>query len=67
MSSTERPRIDYRPGKAAQEALELAQAKFPNLRLQALLDKLVITGTSALLWVHWTPPALHGNDRDRWK
>lgn len=64
MAKSERTRIDYMPGSAALEALELAAAMFPNARPQALLDRLMITGLCAL---HWKAPALYGADRDRWK
>ena len=64
MAKNERTRIDYMPGSAALEALELAAAMFPNARPQALLDQLVITGLCAL---HWKAPSLYGSDRDRWK
>lgn len=66
MSSTDRPRIDYRPGKAAQEAIERARTRYPETRLQDLIDRLLITGLSALEWPHWTPPPLLGRKRDRW-
>lgn len=61
-----RDRIDWMPGAAAKEALAEAERRFPGLRRQALIDKLVITAVSALTHTHWTPPALHGRDRDRW-
>lgn len=64
MTKKDRTRIDYMPGSAALEALELAAAMFPNARPQALLDRLVITGLCAL---HWQAPALWGVDRDRWQ
>ena len=64
MPKQERTRIDYMPGPAALDALELAVDMFPNLRPQALIDKLVITGLCAL---HWKPPSLYGSDRDRWE
>lgn len=64
MSKNDRTRIDYMPGQAANDALGLASAMFPNLRSQALIDKLVITGLCAL---HWKGPELWGTDRDRWK
>lgn len=64
MAKNERTRIDYMPGSAALEALELAAAMFPSARPQALLDRLVITGLCAL---HWKAPALYGADRDRWQ
>jgi hypothetical protein len=37
---------------------------FPNLRPQALIDKLVIT---RLVAMSWEPTKLYGTDRDRWK
>jgi len=64
MTKKDRARIDYMPGSAAVDALGIAAAMFPDMRSQALLDKLVITGLCAL---HWEPPKLWGNDRDRWK
>lgn len=64
MPKKDRARIDYMPGNAALKALALADAMFPDMRPQALLDKLVITGLCAL---HWKAPALYGLDRDRWK
>ena len=54
-------RLDLR---TAFDALGLAAEMFPDMRPQALLDKLVITGLCAL---HWKAPALCGADRDRWK
>ena len=67
MPKKDRTRIDYMPGSAAFEALGVAGAMFPNLRTQALIDKLVITAVSALAHQHWRPPALWGRDRDDWK
>ena len=67
MSKSERTRIDYMPGAAALEALDVAAAMFPDTRQQALLDKLVITAVSALAHKHWHAPHLGGRDRDRWK
>ena len=63
MPKNDRTRIDYMPGSAAFEALGLAAEMFPNMRAQALIDKLVITGLCAL---HWKAPALYGGDRDSW-
>ena len=66
-----RTRIDYMPGNAALDALALAGEMFPDMRPQALLDRLVITAVSALAHdrVHkrWEPPRLWGRDRDTWK
>ena len=64
MTKKDRARVDYMPGTAALEALGIAGAMFPDMRPQALLDKLVITGLCAL---HWKAPALYGTDRDRWQ
>ena len=64
MPKKDRTRIDYMPGQAAFDALALAGEMFPNMRPQALIDKLVITGLCAL---HWKPPMLYGADRDRWQ
>ena len=64
MPKNARARIDYMPGQAALDALGLASEMFPNLRTQALIDRLVITGLMAL---HWKPPSFYGTDRDRWK
>jgi len=64
MPKKDRARIDYMPGQAAFDALGLASEMFPNMRPQALIDKLVITGLCAL---HWKPPALYGYNRDAWQ
>ena len=66
MPKKDRTRIDYMPGGAAFEALELASYMFPNLRTQALIDKLVITAVSSLAHQHWRAPELCGRDRDAW-
>jgi hypothetical protein len=67
MAKKDRTRIDYMPGKAAFDALTLASEMFPNMRPQALIDKLVITGLVALHWKLPELPKLWGTDRDRWK
>ena len=41
MPKTDRTRIDYMPGPAALEALNVAAEMFPDNRPQVLLDKLV--------------------------
>lgn len=64
MPKKDRARIDYMPGQAACDALDIAADLFPNMRPQALIDKLVITGLCAL---RWKPPSLYGSDRDHWK
>ena len=66
MPKSERTRIDYMPGQAALEALDLAAAMFPD-RPQALIDRLVICGVSALAHKHWHAPYLYGKDRDAWR
>lgn len=66
MPKTDRVRVDYMPCPAAVAALEAAQAIYPDSSTQALIDRLVITGLSALVQGHWQPPRLWGN-RDRWK
>jgi len=64
MTKTNRTRIDYMPGPAALQALEAAQALHPRDNIQALIDRLVITGLAAM---SWKPPSLYGRRRDRWK
>ena len=46
MAKKDRARIDYMPGSAAFEALGIAGAMFPDMRPQALIDKLVILKAS---------------------
>jgi hypothetical protein len=67
MSKANRVRIDYSPGAAALEALQAAQELHPKDSTQALLDRLVITGLSALVHGHWEAPKLHGSNRDCWQ
>ena len=71
MPKTERTRIDYMPGDAALDALNLAADMFPKLRTQALIDRLVIVAVSAMHHAEhhtpWQPPCVWGTDRDRWK
>ena len=64
MPKKDRARIDYMPGQAACDALDIAADLFPDMRPQALIDKLVITGLCAL---RWKAPFLYGSDRDHWK
>lgn len=66
MPKTDRVRVDYMPGPAALEALQLAQELFPDAATQALIDRMVITGLSALVHREWRAPHLYGH-RDRWK
>lgn len=66
----DRTRIDYMPGDAALHALALGAGMFPNLRTQAVIDRLVIVAVSAMHHADqhkpWKPPSMWGNDRDRW-
>lgn len=64
MAKKDRARIDYMPGQAACDELDLAADLFPEMRIQALIDKLVITGLCAL---RWKAPSLYGSNRDHWK
>lgn len=66
MPRTDRSRVDYMPGAAAATALGLAAEMYPQLRTQELIDKLVITGLSALRHKSWQPLYLSGRDRDKW-
>jgi len=54
------------PCPAAVQALQAAQVRYPDSNLQALIDRLVITGLSALVHGKWQPPSLWGR-RNRWK
>ena len=67
MSKANRVRVDYVPGPAALEALQAAQELHPKDNTQALLDRLVITGLSALVHGRWEPPRLFGRDREQWR
>ena len=67
MTKTNRARVDYMPCAAALEVLQAARDLYPNGSLQALIDRLVIVGYSALVQARWEPPRLSGPDRDGWK
>jgi len=67
MSKAHRIRIDYMPCPAALEALQAAQRLHPDHITQRLIDRLVITGLSALVHGRWEPPRLHGQNREQWK
>lgn len=58
-------RIDWIPGPAARQAIDVAGAMLTGHNRQDVIDRLVILG----LWVlkHNAPPQLHGNDRHRWR
>ena len=66
MPKSDRTRVDYMPCDAAVEALQAAQELYPDANTQALIDRLVITGLSALVHGRWEPPSLWGH-RDRWE
>lgn len=66
MPKSDRARIDYMPCQAAVEAPQAAQELYPTANTQALIDRLEITGSSALVHGPWEPPGLWGH-RDRWK
>ena len=63
---SDRVRVDYTPCSAAVEALQAAQGLYPDANTQALIDRLVITGLSALVHGRWEPPSLWGH-RERWE
>ncbi len=67
MSKATRTRIDYMPCPAALEALQAAQKLHPDRITQRLIDRLVITGLSALVHGRWEPPRLHGRNREQWR
>jgi hypothetical protein len=67
MPKASRTRIDYMPCPAALEALQAAQKLHPDHITQRLIDRLVITGLSALVHGRWEPPRLPGRNREQWK
>lgn len=66
-SNCTKRRIDWAPGPAALQALSIAEDLFPGLGMQAVVDRLVITGTSAYVSEHWRIPDLPGKSRNRWR
>ena len=66
MQKTKRVRVDYMPCQAAIEALHAAQVIYPKASTQALIDRMVITGLSALVHSRWQPPSLCGQ-REGWR
>ena len=66
MPKSDRVRVDYMPCQAAAEAIQAAQEMYPKANTQALIDRMVITGLSALVHGRWEPPSLWGT-RDRWQ
>ncbi len=66
MPKSDRTRIDYTPCDAAVEAIQAAQAYHPRDNTQALIDRLVIIGLSALVHGRWEPPHLWGR-REKWR
>jgi hypothetical protein len=70
MPPTERLRIDWMPGKAGREALDLLQRLQPELSRQALIDFAMVVALSALRSAArpaWRPPAMYGVNRDVWR
>lgn len=65
MAST-KDRIDWMPCVAAKDAVRLGQQMWPGLSRQAVIDRLVIDGISAVLHRPWREPILHGS-RHRWE
>lgn len=66
-SNATRQRIDWAPGDAALEAIEIAETLFPHLRRQEIIDRLVLTGLWALRQPPAIPPRFDGCDRDQWR
>lgn len=62
-----RTRVDWMPGPAALEGLEIARRVFPHLKTQELIDRVFLTGLYALKQPPWQPPRLDGRDRDVWR
>lgn len=60
---TDRSRVDYMPCPAAVAALEAVQTLYPKSSTQDLIDRLVITGLSALVQF---PPGVGLNEGWRW-
>ena len=67
MSKANRTRVDYMPSPAAVQALQAAQKLHPDHNIQRMIDRLIITGLSALVHGRWEPPRLTGRNRDAWK
>ena len=67
MSGPKRPAIEWIPSPAGEQALLIAQRLYPQLSRPALIEKLLITGLSAIRHAPWTPPPLWGSDRMAWK
>lgn len=67
MTKKNRVRVDYMPSPAALEALELAQALHPKDNTQALIDRMVIVGLSALMHERWEPPRFYARNRKQWQ
>ena len=66
MSKANRTRVDYMPSFAAVQALQAAQKPHPDHNIQRMIDRLIITGVSALAHGRWEPPRLYGRDREQW-
>lgn len=64
---TPRVRLDWMPGDAVLQGLEIARRLFPHLKTQEIVDRVFLTGLYALQQPPWRPPTFEGTDRDRWK
>lgn len=60
-------RVDWMPGPAALRALGIAEEMWTGLRRQDVIDRLVLTGLSAVLHEPWREPVLQGRSRYRWE
>ena len=67
MRDKRKERIDYAPCPWAGSALEEMADRYPDLNVQALIDKLVITGASILAHEAWTAPVMSGTNRAYWR
>ena len=59
-------RIEWIPSRAGEDVLRVAAKLYPQYARAALIEKLLITGLSALRQQPWRPPELWGN-RKGWK
>ncbi len=66
-SNVTRTRLEWYPGDAAREALEIAERVLPLLRRQEVMDYLVLLGLWTLQQPPQLPPRFEGRDRDAWR
>ena len=62
-----KPRNHDRKEASVLEVLQAARDLQPHSNTQALIDRLVIVGYSALVQAHWEPPRQSGSDRESCK